>query len=70
MPGREIDLHLYHVAFGGSSLLDIEDDESSVISLADHLCDSGPTVMVVVRRGFVPMHENFPDEASQGFSFA
>jgi len=25
--------------------------------------------MVDVRRGFVPMHENFPDEASQGFSF-
>jgi hypothetical protein len=29
MPGRAMDLHLYHVVFGGSSLLDIEDDESS-----------------------------------------
>ena len=29
MPGRERDLHLYHVAFGGASLLDVAEDEFS-----------------------------------------
>ena len=27
MPGRERDLHVYHVAFGGASLLDVAEDE-------------------------------------------
>ena len=29
MPGRERDLHLYHVVFGGASLLDVAEDEFS-----------------------------------------
>ena len=52
MPGRERDLHLYHVAFGGASLLDVAEYEfvraKPHFSSADHLWDSRPAVMVSV----------------------
>ena len=73
MPGREIDLHLYHVVFGGSSLLDIEDDESSGRILFSALrtiyATDGPAVMVVVRRRFVPMHVKLPGRGIARFFF-
>ena len=52
MPGRERDLHLYHVAFGGASLLDVAEDELSGRSLLPALRTiygtSAPAVMVSV----------------------
>ena len=73
MPGRETDLHLYHVVFGGSSLLDIADDESSGRILLSALrtihATVGPQLWSLSEEDLCRCMKNFPDEASRGCSF-
>ena len=73
MPGRERDLHLYHVAFGGASLLDVAEDEFSGRNLLSALRTIygtlGPQLWSLSEEDVCRCMTHFPPEALQGFSF-
>ena len=73
MPGRERDLHLYHVVFGGASLLDVAEDEFSKRNLFSALrtiyVTLGPQLWSLSEEDVCRCMKNCPPEALQGCSF-
>ena len=73
MPGRERDLHLYHVVFGGASLLDVAEDEFSGRNLLSALRTIygtlGPQLWSLSEEDVCRCMKHVPPEALQGCSF-